>query len=103
MNEAITNGRPFARAAAMYMQVLALRERFQHDLAALRFALSGVPEYRSRGHGRTPRRMARTNFYPRPSKYQPHQGKSEAARRLFQALPKAQRAYIRSIEGEVTA
>ncbi len=95
--------KPFKRAAALYMQTLELRQKYAKDLVLLQALINGLPEYKSRGHGRTPPRMCRTNFYPRGSKYQPHQGKSECARCVFQALPAAQRAYIRSIERDVSA
>ena len=93
----------FKRAKALYMQGLELKTKWAYDLTMLQMLINGLPEYKSRGHGRAPRRMCRTNFHRNHSKYQPHQGKSECARRVFQAMPAAQRAYIRSIEREVSA
>lgn len=93
----------FKRASALYMQALELRQKYANNLSMLQMLINGLPEYKSRGHGRTPPRMCRTNFHRSHSKYTPHQGKSECARRVFQALPAAQRAYIRSIEREVSA
>jgi hypothetical protein len=85
----------------MQMQIAALQASLSG--LALQSTLAGLGAYVSRGHGRAPRKMCRTNFRGGQSKYQPHQGKSECARRVFQALPKAQRAYIRSIEAGVKA
>ena len=94
--------KPFKRAAKLYMEALEMRQKYANDLTMLQMLINGLPEYKSRGHGHTPPRMCRTNFHRNHSKYMPHQGKSECARRVFQALPAAQRAYIRSIEAEVT-
>ena len=96
----------FKRAAALYMQALELKQQYAHDLLTLQMLINALPAYVSRGHGQRPKHMAPSCMgkwtQPR-SKYQPHQGKSECARRVFQALPKAQRDYIRSIEREVMA
>lgn len=95
--------KPFKRAAKLYMEALELRSKHANDLLLLQMLINGLPAYVSRGHGhRWGYSAPRTNFYPRGSKHMPHQGKSECARRVFQALPAAQRAYIRSIEAEVT-
>ena len=90
-------GRPFKRASALYMQALELRTKYANDMSMLQMLINALPEYKSRGHGRTPPRMCRTNFHRSHSKYMPHQGKSECARRVFQAMSKAQRAYARSL------
>ena len=95
--------KPFKRAAAMQMQIMAL----QASLSGVAFqaAPAGLGAYVSRGHGRAPRKMCRTNFRYQGGNYHgryPTQGRSECARRVFQALPKAQRAYIRSIEAGVS-
>ena len=93
----------FKRPKALYMQGLDLKAKYANNLGLLQMLINGLPEYKSRGHGRRVPVMVRTNHFPRGSKYRPHQGKSECARRVFQALPAAQRAYIRSIEREVSA
>lgn len=90
-------GRPFKRASALYMQALELRTKFAKDLVLLQAMINGMPEYKSRGHGRTPPRMCRTNFHRSHSKYTPHQGKSECARRVFQAMSKQDRAFARRV------
>lgn len=96
---------PLKRAAALYMEILALRSKLMNNLPALRVALAALPDYVSRGKGgKRPKHMARSilgRWTEDRSKYQPHQGKSECARRVFQALPASERAFIRSIEGDV--
>lgn len=93
----------FKRAKALYMQGLELKAKYATDLMLLQMLINGLPAYKSRGHGRRVPVMVRTNFHNGRSKYQPHQGKSECARRVFQAMSKPYRAYIQAIEGEVAA
>lgn len=96
--------KPFKRAAKLYMEALELRQKYANDLSMLQMLINELPAYISRGHGhRRGYSACRENFYPRPSKYVPHQGKSECARRVFQSMSKADRAYIRSIERDVSA
>lgn len=80
MNEPVVRN-PFKRAKALYMHILGLRVNMQNSLPELAQALGALPEYRSRGHGGKYRVMTRQNYRSR-SKYQPHQGKQECARRL---------------------
>ena len=95
--------KPFKRAAALYMEALELKATYGNNLTLLQTLINALPPYVSRGHGRKPRRMCRTTTATARSKYMPHQGKSECARRVFQSLPKDRRAYIRSIEAKVNA
>jgi hypothetical protein len=100
------SGKPFKRASQLYMQALDLKAKHANNLSLLQMLINALPEYKSRGHGRTPPRACQTNFNYRGGNYAgryPVQGKSECARRVFQAMPAAQRAYIRSIEAEVAA
>lgn len=46
-----------------------------------RIALNGLPAYRSRGHGKN---LPARNYFCNASKYEPHQGKKECARRRAQ-------------------
>ena len=97
--------KPFKRAQAMFMQILALKQKLAHNLPELQIAINSFPPYVSRGHGWRGRIKNRTlsgvwRTVGR-SKYVPHQGKSEMARRVFQALPAEQKAFIRRIEGKV--
>lgn len=95
---------PFKRAAAMYMEVLALRSKLQNNLPELQLAMNSFPGYQSRGHGWKPKLWQRTilgNWNQDRSKYRPHQGKSECARRVFQALPTEHRALIRRVEAKL--
>lgn len=87
----------FKRAKALYMQGLELKTKWAHDLTMLQMLINGLPEYKSRGHGCTPPRMCLTNFHRSNSKYMPHQGKSECARRVFQAMSKQDRAFARRV------
>ena len=94
--------KPFKRASALYMQALDLKAKHANDLLTLQLLINGLPAYGSRGHGHVFGRSApRTNFHRSRSKYQPHQGKSEAARRVFQAMPHSQRALARRIGDEL--
>lgn len=69
---------PFARARAMMSLIVAA----MGDMAKL--AAIGPYESRGKGKGRGPR-MCRTNFLSSAgSKYMPHQGKRECARRIRQ-------------------
>ena len=45
--------------------------------------------------------MCQTNFHTSRSKFAPHQGKSECARRVFQAMSKADRAFARKVGDEL--
>ncbi|MDD3885128.1 MAG: hypothetical protein PHW66_09415 [Gallionella sp.] len=100
----------FKRAKALYMQGLELKTKWAHNLTMLQMLINGLPEYKSRGHGRTPRRMCRTNFNYKGGNHAgryPSQGKSECARRVFQAMSKQDRDFARRIGvdlfGEISA
>lgn len=94
--------KPFKRAAKLYMEALDLRQKYANDLSMLQMLINALPGYVSRGHGhRWGYSAPRTNFHGSRSKYQPHQGKSEAARRMFQAMPKVDRAYARKLGDEL--
>jgi hypothetical protein len=95
------SAKPFKRAQAYYMEVLALKQKYSNDLGLLQSLINGLPPYKSRGHGGKHRTKNHITIPAPRSKYQPHHGKSECARRVFSALPAEQRAYIRRIEGEV--
>ena len=80
--------KPFKRAAKLYMEALELRQKYANNLSMLQMLINGLPAYISRGHGhRKGYSASRENFYPRPSKYKPHQGKSECARRCPAPMP----------------
>lgn len=70
---------PFARAIAMFALIQAAMGNAE--------ALAKIGPYYSRGHGRTPRRMTRTNFHYSGGNYvgrYPACGAKEKARRLAQ-------------------
>lgn len=72
---------PFKRAIAMMAAISAAMA-----CADSQAALAQIGPYvsRGKGKGRGPR-MCRTNFHGGGSKYVPHQGKRECARRLAKA------------------
>ena len=75
---------PFKRARELLMRALELRQKYQQEPFTLSVELANLPAYFSRGHGRQPRRMQPSCFsrtLENRSRYQPHQGKREMARR----------------------
>lgn len=71
--------RPFHRAIQIALAIQSALRLPANERAPL---LAGIPEYKSRGHGRgTPPRR----YGNKPGKYTPHQGKQECARRVRQA------------------
>lgn len=76
---------PFKRARKMFMDVLELKSQYQHDTLLLQTLINAFPAYRSRGHGghhRTKNRTILGCWNQDRSKYMPHQGKRECARRV---------------------
>jgi hypothetical protein len=75
---------PFARSRII-MSALAAAYAMTDKNAIIK-ALAGIPTYTSRGHGGKHRAQAHFGFAfsqrGQTSKYQPHQGKQEIARRL---------------------
>jgi len=67
--------KPFARAIAMFSLIAAA--------AGDSLKLAGIGPYRSRGHGRG---SWSANNHKSHSKYMPHQGNQECARRLRQGV-----------------
>jgi hypothetical protein len=75
----------FARAKMMFAAIATVM--LLPSPVAQRDALDAIGEYRSRGHGGKHRPKGRFLgwLYPKTSKYVPHQGKKECARRRYQA------------------
>ena len=75
---------PFARSNAMLARIAALMSTMAQGMA-LNAAIAALGDYRSRGKGGKHRKMCRTNWFKgNASKYQPHQGVAECARRVRQ-------------------
>jgi hypothetical protein len=78
------SAKPFRRAREMYMSVLELKAKHQFDTLLLQALMNAFPQYRSRGHGgrhRTKNRTILGAWNQSRSKYMPHQGERECARR----------------------
>jgi len=75
---------PFARSKMIFAALAAAYAMV--DKSQMMSALTAIPTYTSRGHGGKHRAKARFGFAfaqrGQASKYQPHQGKNEIARRL---------------------
>jgi len=94
---------PFKRAAKLYTEIINLRASMQNNLTGLQLALSEFPPYVSRGHGwkgRVTNRLIGGQWSHDRSKYSPHQGRSEAARRVYQRLTPYQCKLAREIAAE---
>ena len=78
--------RPFARANAMHAAILSILTATTSHFAAAG-AIEALGEYKSRGHGGKHRpQRSRPVMRGGRSKYQPHQGKKECARRVAQGV-----------------
>lgn len=71
---------PFNRATMLTNAIKAIVRSGLNEVDK-RLALNSLPTYRSRGHGKG--KLAR-NFWQNASKYMPHQGGKEMARRRVQ-------------------
>ena len=83
---------PFKRANALFQTVCDVYAQHSKNPIDLKIALEALPGYESRGHGYHGRLMQRTvlgKWKHDRSKYQPHQGRSECARRLATAAEPA--------------
>lgn len=95
---------PFKRASELYTAIIETRARLQNDLFALQEALADFPPYTSRGHGWKGRIKNRTitgAWNQDRSKYVPHQGNSEMARRVYQGMNGTIRGITREIANEI--
>lgn len=82
------SNQPFKRAKKMYMDVLELKAKHQNDTLLLQTLVNAFPAYVSRGHGgrhRTKNRTVLGAWNQARSKYEPHQGARECARRRVSA------------------
>lgn len=95
---------PFKRVLALYAKVEEIRQKFAIDTLEYQVAIAALPPYESHGKGakyRTKNRLIAGRWNQSRSKYVPHQGKSECARRVFQAAPAWVRKETRLMEGMV--
>ena len=92
---------PFKRWQALMAQVEEIRQKYAFGSIAYQLAITALPPYVGRGHGghhRSANRLISGRWNQSRSKYTPHQGKSEVARRVFQASPKWVRDETRRME-----
>lgn len=71
---------PFNRATKLFNAIKLIIDA-NMPVELQRLALNGLPAYRSRGHGRN---APAKNYITKASKYTPHQGERECARRRVQ-------------------
>lgn len=86
---------PFKHASALYTAIIETRARLQDNLFELQQSLAAFPPYVSRGHGwkgRIKNRTIEGRWNQDRSKYVPHQGNKERAKRVFYSLSPEQRA-----------
>jgi hypothetical protein len=95
---------PFKHASALYTAIIETRARLQDNLFELQQALAAFPPYVSRGHGwkgRIKNRTIEGRWNQDRSKYLPHQGVSEAARRVYQGMNGTIRGATREIAAQL--
>jgi hypothetical protein len=96
--------RPFKHASKLYTDIMNLRASWPAgDLMGLQLALGEFAPYVSHGHGwkgRIKNRTIEGIMRRHESKPYPNPGRSEAARRVFQAMPKRGRWLVREIASE---
>ena len=92
---------PFRALLELRAKVDKIREEFAFGSVEYFTEIAKLPLYKGRGKGgqhRTKNRVIAGRWNQTRSKYEPHQGKSERARRVFQASPKWIREETRRVE-----
>ena len=92
---------PFKALLELREKADKIREEFAFGSTEYFAAIALLPPYKGRGHGghhRTENRTIDGRWNQDRSKYKPHQGKSERARRVFQAMPAWIREETRRVE-----
>lgn len=92
---------PFKALLELRKLVDEARQKFVFGSLEYQVAIAALPPYKGRGHGghhRTANRIIGGRWGQDRSKYVPHQGKSEIARRVFQAMPAEIRREVRRVE-----
>ena len=92
---------PFKALLELRARVDKIRETFAFGSIEYITAIATLPLYKGRGKGgqhRTANRQIDGRWNQSRSKYSPHQGKSECARRVFQAMPTWVREETRRVE-----
>lgn len=95
---------PFKALLELRAKVEEIRQQFVFGSMEYQIAIAALPPYKGRGKGgghRTKNRLVAGRWNQDRSKYAPHQGKSEKARRVFQAMPAWIRAETRRVEGMI--
>lgn len=95
---------PFKRLRELMAKVELIRQEFVFGSLEYQVAIAALPPYKGRGHGghhRTQNRVIGGRWSQDRSKYAPHQGKTEAARRVFQAMPAEIRRETRRVEAMI--
>lgn len=92
---------PFRAMLELRAKVDKIREEFAFGSVEYFIEIAKLPPYKGRGHGgrhKTENRLIDGRWNQDRSKYKPHQGKSERARRVFQAMPAWVREETRRVE-----
>lgn len=92
---------PFKALLDLRTKVDRIRETFAFDSLDYQVAIAALPPYKGRGKGgghKVRNRLVGGRWSQDRSKYKPHQGKSEMARRVFQAMPAWVREETRRVE-----
>ena len=92
---------PFKALLELRKAVDEARQKFVFGTLEYQVEIAKLPPYKGRGkggHHRVKNRVIGGHWYQDRSKYSPHQGKSERARRVFQAAPAWIREETRRVE-----
>lgn len=92
---------PFKALLELRAKVELIRQKFVFGSLEYEIEIAKLSPYKGRGHGghhRTKNRVIGGRWSQDRNKYIPHQGKSEIARRVFQAMPAEIQRETRRVE-----